>query len=433
MIKSKLVLFVVLCLIISILLPSCIYTSGEVNNKKNQNELTVWLWDESFNYVAIREAEKIYQKENPDFSLNIEVMLLSDIVDKFKTALSIRSDDDLPDIVLLEDYSIQYFLHTFPDGIANLSDKIDTDDFVPSKISACEYEGDVYGIPFDCGVAGLYYRLDFIEQSGFTAKDLENITWDEFIEIGKTVKEKTGKYLLTLDPTNLELVRMMMQSCGEWYVKDDGKTVNISENESLSKSVDILMKMLDSGIVKIISDTSAFQNAFLNEEIVSVINSSWVINTLEENISQSGKWAVAPVPCLEKNNSCVNATSVGGSSWYVTNNNDGEELAIDFLESTIATDTDLLDKLVSEINLASSNINLIDTNAGDIQSEFLNNQYIYNDLMEWSKNIPEVNYGRYTYEIEQIVGQAFEEILLGKEKEVAFREAEERAKTLGML
>lgn len=38
---------------------------------EDENTLTVWAWDQTFNIYAMKEAEKIYQKEHPDFKLDI--------------------------------------------------------------------------------------------------------------------------------------------------------------------------------------------------------------------------------------------------------------------------------------------------------------------------------------------------------------------------
>ena len=53
----------------------------------------------------------------------------------------------------------------------------------------------------------MYYRTDLFEKAGFTAKDLENITWERFIEIGKQVKAKTGVAMLGVNSDDLVLVR----------------------------------------------------------------------------------------------------------------------------------------------------------------------------------------------------------------------------------
>jgi Maltose-binding periplasmic proteins/domains len=38
---------------------------------EDENTLTVWAWDQTFNIYAMNEAEKVYQKDHPDFKLNI--------------------------------------------------------------------------------------------------------------------------------------------------------------------------------------------------------------------------------------------------------------------------------------------------------------------------------------------------------------------------
>ena len=53
-----------------------------------ENELTVWCWDPAFNMYAMEEAEKEYQKENPDFKLNIVETPWADVQTKLTTAAS---------------------------------------------------------------------------------------------------------------------------------------------------------------------------------------------------------------------------------------------------------------------------------------------------------------------------------------------------------
>ena len=84
------------------------------------------------------------------------------------------------------------------------------------------YKRQIYGVPFDIGTEGLFYRKDYIEQAGYTEQDLTDITWDKLIEIGKKVKEVTGKDLMTLDPNTMTIMRDFMQSSGTWYFTPDG-------------------------------------------------------------------------------------------------------------------------------------------------------------------------------------------------------------------
>ena len=38
-------------------------------NGEDENTLTVWAWDQTFNIYAMKEAEKVYQKDHPDFKI----------------------------------------------------------------------------------------------------------------------------------------------------------------------------------------------------------------------------------------------------------------------------------------------------------------------------------------------------------------------------
>ena len=71
--------------------------------------------------------------------------------------------------------------------------------------------------------------MDLFEQAGYKIEDLQDITWDQFIDMGKKVKEVTGINLLAYDPNDLGLLRIMMQSAGSWYTNADGTQVNIRE------------------------------------------------------------------------------------------------------------------------------------------------------------------------------------------------------------
>lgn len=56
--------------------------------------LTVWAWDKAFNIYAIEEAAKIYQKENPDFQLNIVEVSWNDMQPQLATILSAGNTEE---------------------------------------------------------------------------------------------------------------------------------------------------------------------------------------------------------------------------------------------------------------------------------------------------------------------------------------------------
>lgn len=385
---------------------------GEKAKKKDDNKLTIWAWDESFNIKAANEAKDIYAKENPDAEVEVVTMAQDDIVAKLNTSLSSGSYDGLPDIVLIEDYRIQGYLTAYQDEFADLSDIASADDFASYKTGVNQVDGKMYGIPFDSGVAAVFYRTDLIEQAGYTSEDMQNLTWDKYIEIGKAVKEKTGKHMLTLDPSDLGQIRMMLQSAGAWYTDEEGK-VNIKDNEALKQAFSTYQKIVDSGISKQVSDWDQFVGAFNNGDVASVPTGCWISPSILKAEDQSGKWAVAAFPKMAENADSVNASSIGGAGWYVLKNVGHEELAKDFLAKTFASNAELMNQLAVDINLVSTLKAAESAENYTKGIEYYGGQEVFADFAEWQNAVPTVNYGQDTYAIEDMMTEALQQILSG--------------------
>ena len=178
-------------------------TEKNNNTSTENNKITIWAWDESFNIAAANEAKEMYLKDNPDVEVEVVNMSQDDIVAKLNTSLSSGSYEGLPDIVLIEDYKIQGYLTAYEEEFADLSSIANESDFASYKTAVSYVDGKLYGIPFDSGVAGTFYRVDLIEEAGYTKEDMENLTWEKYIEIGKAVKENTGVDMCSLHPSDL--------------------------------------------------------------------------------------------------------------------------------------------------------------------------------------------------------------------------------------
>ncbi len=379
------------------------------NNSKDSDTITVWAWDESFNIPAANAAAEVYKKDNPDVNVNVVTMAQDDIVAKLNTALSSGTYDGLPNIALIEDYRIQGYLNAYPDEFADLSSVISAGDFAAYKTGVNQINGKIYGVPFDSGVAALFYRKDIIEEAGYKEKDMQDLTWDKYIEIGKTVKEKCGVDWLTLDPSDLGQLRMMMQSAGAWYTDEDGN-VNIKDNEALACAIGVYKKLMDSGFVKQVSDWDQFVGAFNNGDVATVFTGCWIAPSIRNAQDQSGKWAVASFPKMSEIKDSVNASSIGGAGWYVLKNVGHEKTAVDFLGKTFGSNADLMYKLGDEISLIPTLNAASDYSKND---EYFGGQDVVSDLIDWTAKVPTVNYGQNTYAIEDIMTEALQEILNG--------------------
>lgn len=386
--------------------------SSKSASSKNSKKITVWAWDEAFNIKAAKEAAEIYKGIDKDAEINVVTMAQDDIVAKLNTSLSSKSYEGLPDVVLIEDYRIQGYLQSYEDEFYDLSSVIKNDDFAEYKTGVNNINGKVYGVPFDSGVAGLFYRTDILEQAGYKADDLKDITWEKYIEIGKKVKEKTGKYMCTLDPSDIGQIRMMLQSAGAWYTDKDGK-VTVSNNQAMKDAIKIYKDLVDAGITKQTSDWNQFVGAFNNGDVASVITGCWIAPSIKAATDQSGKWAVAAFPRMGSNSSSVNASSIGGAGWYVLKNTGNSELAADFLAKTFGSNADLMNSLAKDISLVSTLNKASDCQAYKDKDDFFGGQEVFGDLASWTAKVPSVNYGLHTYAIEDMMTEAVSAIVGG--------------------
>ncbi len=395
-------------------------TSNTSTPSAEGEKIVVWAWDESFNIRAVNEAKKIYAEIDPTLEVEVVTMAQDDIIAKLNTSLSSGSYSGLPDIVLIEDYRASGYLNAYLDDFADLSEIVPNGAFAEFKTSISTANNVRYGVPFDSGVAAVFYRLDLVEEAGYTQADMENLTWDKYIEIGQAIKATTGVDLMTLDPNDIGQIRMMLQSSGEWYTDQEGN-VNIENNQALKDAINTYKKLVEADVTKVATGWDQFVGAFNNGEVASVPTGCWISPSVLNGTDQSGNWAVAAFPRMAENSNSVNASSLGGAGWYVLNVGN-EEQAKAFLGETFASNVDLMNTLAVEINLVSTLIAASDAENYSKGIDFYGGQEIFKDLAKWTEEVPSANYGEYTYAIEDIMTEAVQAILNGADMDTTLGE-----------
>ncbi|GEM_PF-2425720 len=129
-------------------------------------KITIWAWDPNFNIPIMQEAAARYKKINPNVEFEIVNMAKADVEQKLNTILASGVKTGLPEIVLIEDYNAQKYLQSYPGAFADLTKHFTWSEFAPYKVKLMTLNNKVYGVPFDSGVAGFFYRIDYIEQLG---------------------------------------------------------------------------------------------------------------------------------------------------------------------------------------------------------------------------------------------------------------------------
>jgi lactose/L-arabinose transport system substrate-binding protein len=374
----------------------------------------------------MEEAAQRYEAKNPGVDVKVVDFAKADIEQKLHTMLASGVTSALPDVVLIEDYNAQKYLQSYPGSFAPMTTAIDYSKFAPYKVNVMTVGGEVYGLPFDTGVSGLYYRTDILEKAGFSAQDMQNITWDRFIEIGKQVKQKTGVSMLGNNPSDLGLLRVMIQGAGSWYFNADG-SLNIKDNKELAEGLRIFRDLHRTEIARPTIGWSEWVGSVNSGTVASITTGVWITASVKAGEGQEGNWAVAPTPRLNVEGA-VNSSNLGGSSWYVLSASKAKDTAIDFLNDTFGSDKDFYEEILKTQGAVGSYLPAGNTTAYQYQDSYFNNQKIYSDFNKWAADIPAVNYGMYTYEVDSAIAAQMPSIMQGAPIDKVLESVEQQLK-----
>ena len=386
--------------------------------------LSVFAWDANFNIPALKAAEADYQANvDPDFVLNIvEQSASSDVENAVTLAASSGDYSQLPDIVLFQDHYIQKYVADYPDAWVALDDiEIDWSDFGEEKLSYSTINDVHYGVPVDNGTAIFAYRVDLLEECGYTIDDLTGCSWDEFIEIGKKVYETTGKYLLSMDGSGNDLPYMLLQAEGASQFKD-GEPY-ITENETMVQIIEKIVEMIQNNVLYLGNDWSDYTDqTIVGDMVAGVMNGNWIIPTIEQVPENSGKWEITTLPTLEGGKEGY--ASNGGSSLYITGNCQNVDLAKDFLAKTFGGSTATYDAALKDGGVITCCISAGQSDVYNEGVEYFNGQPIYTTIVEMGSHVIPVEQNDYHYTCRQYIGSAIQQILEGADVESALADAE---------
>ncbi len=399
--------------------------SSDGGGSEGGDKLVVWTWDPAFNIPAIEEAGKIYKDTvNENFELEVVETLSDDCETKLQTCAESADFGTMPDIVLMQDNSYQKFVSFYPEAFSDLTDSgIDFSEFAEGKLSYSTVDGKNYGVPFDNGAVVSCYRTDILEEAGYTIADITDVDWDKFIEVGKVVKEKTGKYMLSGQANSQDIIMMMLQSAGASLFNEDG-TPNLVGNEPLNECIDIYQKMVKEGIFYEVNEWDEYVSSITNEQCAGTINGNWIMATIMGMEDTAGKWEITNMPKLIKTANATNYSNNGGSSWYVTSNCKNTDLAYDFLAKTFAGSVDLYANILPTTGAIGTWGPAGESEAYQEPQEFWNDQPIYSTIVEYAEKTPTNNTSAYYYDVREVISTAIQDIMTGADKDKTLEQAQ---------
>ena len=388
------------------------------------NHLTVWTWDPTFNIYAMNEAAKIYQKDHPDFTLDVQEVSWDDIQTKMTTIAQANQLDQLPDIFLVQNNAFQKNVTNYPQLFADMTNSgIDFSQYPQSVVNYSKVDGKNWGLPFDNGAVIAAYRTDVLSQAGYTLQDFTDITWSDWMTKAKDVLAKTGKPLLSGQANSSDMIMMMLQSSGASLFDDQGNPAIVG-NQALISTIDVYKQMVQAGVYVEDNSWDEYVASFVNGDVAGTINGCWILGSIQSATDQSGKWDITDMPALDGVPGATHYSANGGSSWAISSSSPNYALAADFLKSTFAGSTELYDTILPSSGALA---NWAPAAKSDVYAQpqpFFNNDAIYTKIVGYASQVPSNNTSPYYYEARDAVSAAITQILGGTDETQALQDAQ---------
>ena len=411
----------------------CVGCKKEASNQQDKQPdgkktIKVWCWDPTFNIYAMEEAAKIYAKIDPNVQIDVIETPWEDVQTRLTTAVTSGQTDTLPDILLMQDNALTKNVLNYPEAFADLTDSgIDFSKFAQYKVALTKVDNKNYGVPFDSGATINALRTDILEEAGYTLKDMTDITWSEYIEIGKEILNKTKKPLLSTQAGSPDIIMLGLQSAGTWMFDKNGE-VFIKDNDVLKEIIQHYVNLVKSGVLIEVNDWDQYISSFNSGTVAGTINGCWIIGSIVAQTDQKGLWGITNIPKLETVSNATNYSNQGGSSWMILSSSKNIDTAIDFLSNTFAGSVELYETILPSSGALATYLPAGDSDVYSKPHEFFGGQAIYSDITYFASQVPEVAYGVYNYEARDAIGNAITQIISGTDMETALQEAEDTVK-----
>ena len=384
-------LAILMVLVLTFSLAACGNSNKDAKSQENieseedgelSGTVVIWSWDVAAK--ALEEAAEEFKKENPKVEFQIEDLGNSQVYDKLTTRLA--SNTGLPDIVTVEGERVSTFVSKFPKGFVDLTDVVNSEDFLPVKMGECTVNNKVMAFPWDGAPCGLFYRADLFEKAGINPEEIK--TWDDFIEAGKKMNGIGVKMMPLAASKDTSFYGILLNQLGTHVFDKEGNTVVDSE-ESI-KAMELVKKMYDAGITYDNTNWDGLVTASKEGKIATVPTAVWWAGTLQDECTDnSGDWRVMKLPVVEEG---VDYGAVsGGSNIMIPEGAENKKAAIEFVKFAM-TDKDVQINAFSKYGLYPSYKPCYDDPVFDEEVEYFGGQKVWKFFTEVGEDIPQLNY-----------------------------------------
>jgi multiple sugar transport system substrate-binding protein len=368
---------------------------------------------------SVQAAIPLFKKVRPDVEIKLVALGYGDHHNAMTTALATGAN--LPDVMGLEIGFVAKFaegggledLSKSPYNAQALADRF----FKFAAAQATSRGGVQAAMPADIGPGALFYRKDIMDKAGITEADLTK-SWDSFIDAGKTLKAKTGTYLIPHAAAIKDIILRSGLKDGEG-IYFDGKGAVLVESPRFVTAFETAKRARAAGIdAKVGAWSNEWSEGFKRGTVATEMMGAWLAGHLKNWIAPDtrGLWRSASLP------GGVNA-SWGGSFYAIPKAAKNKELAWEFVKF-MTTNREVQIAAFRELDAFPALIEATNDPFVDRPVEFLGNAPARKQWKATAQQIPAVAVDRLDPVAAEVITAEFDKVLeQGKDVKLALADA----------
>ena len=269
--------------------------SSEVSFDDNlldpENPVKVTFYSYSLNYPSMKDGmEHLINEFNDTIGKEKGVIVegVPDDMTKFKTDIQAGNQVDIIQHTFgtldssRESLGIQAYEDVFPEDEL----KAHFEGISENALSLGKIDGKTYGLAFTFSTPILYINGKLFEEAGLDPNQPPK-TWDEMLEMAKTIKEKTGVDGFGLAPDNGWVTEGIVYTAGSDMVNED-KTEAVFANDNTVKAFELWKEFYTEGCAAKGTDSELSQQ-FMAGNLAMHIQSTSMLSGFK-SASEAGDW-----------------------------------------------------------------------------------------------------------------------------------------------
>lgn len=335
-----------ICCVISVFTSCEISVSAE--EEIPEQKIVYWsMWEEEEPQAEVIQDAAMAFEEATGISVEIQ-WKGREITSLIGPALDAGEQIDLFD----DDYQRMSQDHSF--YLAELEKMADTVDYeehvMPVLLDQAKEwgNGELYVMPYQPYIAGVWYNKELWEEAGLTENDIPG-TWEHLIRVCRKIRNSdTGLYPMTCDSRYVDLLYgyQLARYIGQDKMKNMIKNCTWSQmSEALQAAQDIRMLFFAGYMSK--QAPAAWpqgQNEVGDGEAVMVLQGSWVPNEVTEYTGTDVQWGFFPWPAVKdgrKGKNGAKAVMAGAQGFGITKSSRMKQESFDFASSICTGEFDV--------------------------------------------------------------------------------------------